>query len=56
MMFVDIGSLILELIQVECGLVNEMSDLTSHDLIVVQGTPKDKGILGVVHKLETGLI
>lgn len=49
MMLVHIGRFVLELIEVESGLIHQVSDLAPHDLVVVEGTPEDKGIFRVIY-------
>jgi hypothetical protein len=49
MMLVNIGCFVLELIEVESGLIHQVSDLTPHDLVVVEGTPEDKSIFRVIY-------
>ena len=49
MMLVHIGCFVLELIEVESGLIHQESDLTPHDLVVVEGTPENKGIFRVIY-------
>ena len=55
-MFVNIGSLILELIKVESGFIDEVCNLASHNLVVIKRTPENKGVLRVIHKLEAALV
>jgi hypothetical protein len=56
MMLVDIGSFVLELIEIESGLINKVRYLTSHNLIVVESAPENERILWVLYYLETSLI
>ena len=56
MVLVHVSSLVLELIKVESRLINEMRDLTSDNLIVIEGTPENEGVLWVLYELETSLI
>ena len=56
MMLVNIGRFELDLIEVESGLIHQVSDLTPHDLVEVEGTPEYKRIFRVIYKLETSLI
>jgi hypothetical protein len=49
MMLVHIGRLVLELIEEESGLIHQVSYLASHDLVVVEGTPENKGIFRVIY-------
>ena len=48
-MFIYIGGLVLELIQVEGGFIHKVRNLASHDFVVVESTPEDKGIFWAVH-------
>jgi hypothetical protein len=48
-MLVNTGRFVLELIEVETRLIHQVSDLTFHDLVVVEGTPENKGIFRVIY-------